>query len=307
MRVAIIGRTKALLDAAQAVVAAGHVVPVVWTCRAEGHYGTTEQDYARFAESVKADFVNEVAISRQSNVDRLRAYRCDAAISVNWLTVLNQHVLDVFPFGVLNAHAGDLPRYRGNACPNWAILAGEAFVGLCIHKMAVELDAGPVLIREKFPLEPTTYISDIVHWMDSRIPVLFSQALTMIESGTAKFEAQPTDPGLALRCYPRRPEDSRIDWNWPVDRVLRMIRASSHPYAGAFTFLEKETPVIIWRAEVEDVAYDFFAIPGQVCFVKDGHPVIACGDGMIALTEVTIDGVPDAKARIAKSLRSRLT
>jgi methionyl-tRNA formyltransferase len=305
MRVAVIGRTKPLLDAAKAISAHGHDVPVVWTCRSEDHYGITEKDFAEFAASIHADFWDDVTISRQNNIDKLRSYRCDVAVSVNWLTVLNQQILDMFPFGILNAHAGDLPRYRGNACPNWAILAGEEIVGLCVHKMVAELDAGPVLIREKFSLKPTTYIGEVIQWMDSLIPASFLRAVEMLGTGTAKFESQPTDPKLALRCYPRRPEDSRIDWGWPADRIMKMIRASSHPYSGAFAFLENDALIRIWRAEFVDVPYKFFAIPGQVCFVKDGCPVVACGDGMISLTEV--DGIANAKAEISKSLRNRLT
>ena len=81
---------------------------------------------------------------------------------MNWLTMIAQSTLALFPWGVLNAHAGDLPRFRGNACPNWAILNGEPLVGLCIHEMIPELDAGPVLLRAHFPLSDDIYISDVI-------------------------------------------------------------------------------------------------------------------------------------------------
>jgi methionyl-tRNA formyltransferase len=270
----------------------------------------TEDDFAELAKAIGADFVNDVAISRSENVERLRSYGCDVAISVNWLTILNQRVLEIFPAGILNAHAGDLPRFRGNACPNWAILVGEPYVGLCIHKMAVELDAGPVIVRDKFPLTSGTYVGEVMDWVDDRVPVLFTDALAKIAGGEITFEEQSTDPGLALRCFPRRPEDSRIDWRWPAEQVMKMVRASSHPYSGAFAFLEAGSKVTIWRAQIIEVKEATLAIPGQVCFVRDKHPVIACGKGFVALVDVSLEGVEgsaQANAKISKSLRNRLT
>ena len=310
MRVAVLGRTRALLDATRAIVADGHTVPIVWTCGTESHYGVTEDDFAELANSLGADFINDIAIRRDENIERLRSYGCDVAISVNWPTVLNQRVLEIFPAGVLNAHAGDLPRFRGNACPNWAILVGEPHVGLCIHKMAVELDAGPVIVRDTLSLTSGTYVGEVMDWVDKRVPVLFTDALARIAGGETEFEVQPADPALALRCYPRRPEDSRIDWRWPAEQVMRMVRASSHPYSGAFAFLEAGSKVTVWRAEISEVKGATLAIPGQVCFVRDTNPVIACGEGFVALVDVSLEdeeGAVQAKAKISKSLRNRLT
>jgi methionyl-tRNA formyltransferase len=75
----------------------------------------------------------------------LRASRSDIAVSINYTGVLPQGVIDLFPIGVLNAHGGDLPRYRGKACQAWAIINRESRIGLCIQKMiGGELDSGEV-------------------------------------------------------------------------------------------------------------------------------------------------------------------
>ncbi|CAA7617696.1 methionyl-tRNA formyltransferase [Magnetospirillum sp. SS-4] len=309
MRVALLGRTRALLEAGRCLIAAGHDIPLVWTCRAEPFYDTREEDFEAFAGLIGADFVNALDIHSGESLDRIRDARCEAAISMNWLTLLRPLLLDLFPQGVWNAHAGDLPRYRGNACPNWAILEGESHVGLCIHRMVAALDAGPVLVRDRLPLTDATYISDVYDWMGVRIPQMFLEAIDGLERGTATPVPQPDDSGQALRVYPRRPEDGRIDWRWPADHVLRLIRASSRPFDGAFTSLEGMRKVTIWRAERAGHPGPFRAVPGQVCFCLDGDPVIACGDGVIKLTDVGMDGLggtEDAKAVIARSLRNRL-
>ncbi len=109
-----------------------------------------------------------------------------------------------------------------------------------------------------------------------------------LNEGTLKPEPQSADPDDVLRTFPRRPEDSRLDWSWSTERILRMIRASSHPFAGAISYLEGERRVTIWRAERHDYATRFLAVPGQVCLKSDEHPVIACADGMVRLTDVEV-------------------
>lgn len=309
LRVAVIGRTRSLLAAAQLLTAKGHDVAVIWTCRAEAFYDVKEADFEKFASDVGASFVNDIRINSKENVYKLAGFGCDIAISMNWLGILGQEILDLFPFGILNAHAGDLPRFRGNACPNWAILAGEPRIGLCIHQMAPELDSGPVVLRDYYLVDDDTYISDVYRWMEDRIPILMADAVEGLASGSIHPVPQPDDPSLSLRTYPRRPEDSRIDWAWPAEAVSRMVRASSHPFEGAFSSLEGERRVVVWRAEKIRSSSPFLAVPGQVCFAIDGDPVIACGKDMIRLQEVSMDGLENsdaAKKVIFRSLRNRM-
>jgi methionyl-tRNA formyltransferase len=310
MRVALIGRTSWLLEAGRRIAAAGHVVAVVWTCAAESFYDVKEADFAELARDCSADFVCDVEINSDQAVQRLRSYGCDLAVSVNWLTRLRPKVLGLFPMGVLNAHAGDLPRFRGNACPNWAILANEPHVGLCVHFMVEELDAGPILLRDRYPLTSSTYIGDVYDWLNERIPTLLAAGVDALATGTARPEQQPTEPQSELRAYPRRPEDARIDWSRSVERVMALIRASSRPFDGAFAFLEGSRKVTVWRATHARHAGQFLAVPGQVCFRIERDPVVACADGLIRLTDVALEGVgssEQAKSEIGNSLRNRLT
>jgi UDP-4-amino-4-deoxy-L-arabinose formyltransferase/UDP-glucuronic acid dehydrogenase (UDP-4-keto-hexauronic acid decarboxylating) len=218
--------------------------------------------------------------------------------------------LTTFPLGVLNAHAGDLPRFRGNACPNWAILTGEPHVGLCVHRMVPELDAGPVFLRDRLALDDDTYIGDVYAWLERRIPEMLAAAIDGLSDNTLAPVPQPDDPALVLRAYPRRPEDSRIEWAWPRRRVLAMVRASSRPFSGAFAYLEGERKLIIWRAAQITSPGEILAAPGQVCDRLEGDPAIACGDGLIRLIDISLEGAADvqeAKRLVTASLRNRLT
>ena len=309
MRVAILGRTRSLLAAAKLIVAHGHDVPVVWTCPHAPDYDVTADDFEQFAKSIDAAFFNDVNINNDGPIELLRSFECDIALSVNWLTIMRQPVIESFPFGILNAHAGDLPRFRGNACPNWAIINNEPHVGLCIIQMSPELDAGPVVLRETFELGQGVYVGEVIAWLEDRMPPMLVQAAEGLFSGDLEGTPQPTDPALSLRAYPRRPSDCLIDWRQDAEQIHRLVRAVSSPYHGAFTTLEGARKVTIWRADVEPPDQPFLAIPGQVCRRTEKGPVIACGQGMLCLTDVEVEGEPDshaAKAEIARSLRNRL-
>jgi len=309
MRIALIGRTAALLATGKALKARGHQLAIVWTCAEDASHGAAVDDFRHLADDSGAEFRCETSINAPASVAHLERLRCDVAVSISWPMMIRGPVLQVFPLGILNAHAGDLPRYRGNACPNWAILNGESQVGLCIHQMVPELDAGPVVCRDRFPLTLDTYIGDVWSWLNERIPRMFVEAVEGLSAGTLASTPQSTAPSHVLRCYPRRPEDGRIAWNAPVSDVHRLIRASSRPYAGAYSMLEGQRKVVIWRAQPVEHAGGFCAVPGHVCYRIDGDPVVACRDGMLRLTELDVEGISDAaqaRKAVHRSLRTRL-
>jgi methionyl-tRNA formyltransferase len=201
---------------------------------------------------------------------------------------------------------GDLPRYRGNACPNWAILDGESKVVLTIHRMNQELDAGAILVQDSLPLSDGTYIGEIYDWFHAVTPELFLKAIHNVVSGIEVAQSSQIRP---LRTFPRIPEDSRLEWDESRTRLLRVIRASSRPFKGAYCFFgDDRKRVTVWRADNYQPEYDFRAIPGQVCFRVENDLVVACGDGMIRLLEIESpfgDHVLSSD-KIGASLRNRL-
>jgi methionyl-tRNA formyltransferase len=310
MKIAVLGRTRWLVEAGDLLRQAGHAIVAVATAQAEPFYKCGPEEFELLSLRCKADYLGVVSLSDPAIRARLAAAQAELAVSINWPVVLGANVLDLFPRGVLNVHCGDLPRYRGNACANWAILNGEARIGLCVHMMTPgEVDAGPILLRDYLPISDATYIGDVYAWLDRRVPALLSDAASGFARGEIAPVPQPDDPMLALRCYPRRPEDGRIDWREPVARVHRLVRASSRPFAGAFAYLEDGHRVTIWRARPFACRTPFCAVPGQVMLRFEGDPVIACGAGALRLEEVEVEGVApdDSKPVVGRSLRARLT
>ena len=309
MKVAALGRTKFLLGAVRALRAAGHEIVLVGTCAAAPEYGVGVEEFRSLAEGMGAGFFNDPGINAPEILALLRNSGAEVAVSVNWPTVLQKEAIGVFPYGVLNSHFGDLPRYRGNACPNWAILMGESRLGLCIHLMEPEaLDSGAVLIQEYLPLTDATTIGEIYAFAERRVPELFAVAVNGLATGRLTPIPQPQEPERALRCYPRIPSDSLIDWRQDAQTLCRLIRASSAPFAGAYTYLNG-AKLIVWQARIDAHACPSLAVPGQVLWrdICNGETGVATGNDVLVLQAVSFAGAePQSPARIIPSARTRL-
>ena len=316
MKVAALGRTRMLYDSIQAVRDAGHEIVLIGTCAAAPEYGVTAREFRSLARRLACPFFDDARINRPERLKQIGRARADAAISMNWLTLMGDGVLGAFRHGVINAHAGDLPRYRGNACPNWAILSGEQDIALTLHRMAPELDAGPVLLQRRLPLNDAVYIGDVYRFMEANVPAMFVEVLNGLEAGTISARPQPDDPAASLRCFPRHPQDAQIDWARSAEHLARLVRASAEPFAGAYTWLNGRK-LVVWRARAGRLPYPYLGSPGQVAEIraKDGSVAVVCGDGVLVLEVVQPAGgkrgpastaIGTARARLGLDLAAEL-
>jgi methionyl-tRNA formyltransferase len=295
MNVAAIGRTQMLYDTIVTLTKAGHVVTAIITAPAAPEYSKTERHF----EELAAELGVPIFITTRLDDPEIIAVvaRTDIAVSVNWVSVLKQKHLDIFKYGILNAHAGDLPKYRGNACPNWAILAGEKEIALTVHRMVPEeLDCGEIIAQAKFPLNSESTIGDVYAWMQQSTPELFAEAITTLQSDP-KFRlavAGAGDPD-GFRCYPRFPEDGYVDWSQSAEQIDALIRASGAPFAGAYCYMRYEGEVkklMLLKSRVETGSSLDRAVPGQV--LKNvrisGESWIQCGSNILVLSLGRFEG-----------------
>lgn len=304
MRVAVIGRTEILMDAAEQLLRDGHEIALVVTAKEAPEYLVTAEDYEAFAARVGAVFIRTARIVDFR--DRILALgSIDIGVGMNYPGLIPKSITDLFPLGILNAHPGDLPRYRGNACTAWAILNGEKRAALCVHRMiGDELDNGEIITRDYHPIDLRTTVGTLWDWLRTRAPGLFSEALAALEHDPSfVLEHQSERPEDVLRCYPRRPEDGRIDWRRSALEIVRLVNASSRPLQGAFCF-SGEQLIRIWAAELVEDQERFLAVPGQVTRIAPGFVEVATGDSKVRLTE-TLAEATGAALEIT-TLRARL-
>ena len=308
MRIAIIGRSELLFKTAVLLANKGFEIPLIITSKAAPEYKKKDIDFKNLAESLKSTFIYTSKINTIEVVDEIKSIeRIDLAVSINYSGIIANEVIDLFPMGILNAHGGDLPRYRGNACQAWAIINGEKKIGLCIHKMiGGELDSGDIITKSHFPININTRVGEVYEWMEREIPGLMLQAIQILVENPNNVEKQSTDSKKALRTYPRNPDDGLIDWDKDAQSIVRLINASSEPFSGAFTEYKNEK-LIIWRAKLYKDAEVYSAISGQIANINKntGSIIVITGDGKIEIEEIEINNLRCKPADFIKSIRSR--
>jgi methionyl-tRNA formyltransferase len=305
MRIAIIGRSELLYDSAEHLALSGHEIALVVTAKEAPEYRRTAADFEALAVRHGAVFIRSTRLDQQ--VPRIRALEAiDIGVSVNHPGIISQHAIDAFRLGILNAHAGDLPRFRGNATLAWAIIAGEPRMGLCVHRMVGgELDTGDIVARKYRVMNLRTTVGELWDWMGVQVPHLFAQALDALGRDSAYvLERQSENPVDALRCYPRRPEDGRIMWGRSAEEVIRLINASGRPYGGAFFDYRGERVAIV-EAELIADQENFLAIPGQVTAIGDHWVQVATGRGKIQLNRVRRGSDELPASALVRSIRER--
>jgi methionyl-tRNA formyltransferase len=306
MKIALIGRTEILFNCAHLLISAGHELVAILTAKEAPEYTKTSSDFQQLAKTLNIPFKNTHRIEDASNM--LAMVRADIGLSINYSGIIPQTIIDLFPLGILNAHGGDLPRYRGNACQAWAILNGEPRIGLCIHRMiGGELDSGDIVEREYLDININTKVTAAWNWMAERVPIMLLSAAEKLYANPQNIlEVQSKCPSAALRCYPRLALDGQIDWKQSAEQILRLINASNKPYSGAFCNYE-DKKIIIWDAEIAQVVENYIAVPGQVLCIDDNYINIATGNGALKLNEIESDGEIFLPKQIVRSIRKRFS
>lgn len=309
MRIAIIGRSELLYNTALDLISNGYEVPLIITAKPAPEYKRTEKDFQKLAEQIDAEFIYTGRINTPEVIKKIKSLGLiDIAVSINYSGIIAAEVINLFPMGVLNAHGGDLPRYRGNACQAWAIINKEERIGLCIHKMiGGELDSGDIVAKSYLSIDINTRVGHVYDWMNKKIPVLMLQSISKLENNPNDVEKQSTNPKDALRTYPRNPDDGKIDWSSNNDDIIRLINASSEPFSGAFCHY-KDKKIIIWRAKLYIDNENYLSKPGQIAKINKntGNIIVITGNGKIEIEEIEYSEKRTKPAEVIKSIRNRL-
>jgi methionyl-tRNA formyltransferase len=214
----------------------------------------------------------------------LRAFEPDLLVVGAYGRILPQAILETPRLLPINVHASLLPRHRGAAPIEAAILAGEAETGVTIMRMVSEMDAGPMLLQRAIPLAPDDTQGSLKAKLAELGAVALLDALDRIAGGNSHETLQ--DESAATWTKPVKKEDAVIDWTADAATIERMVRAYD-PWPVARTTLDGEW-LMIWRGSVASVAAPTGAVGGIVTLKP--VPVVQCGHGQLALLEVQAPG-----------------
>ncbi|AKH64986.1 MULTISPECIES: bifunctional UDP-4-amino-4-deoxy-L-arabinose formyltransferase/UDP-glucuronic acid oxidase ArnA [Photorhabdus] len=240
----------------------------------------TENHFFSSVARLSADLALPVFAPENVNhplwIERIREMKPDVIFSFYYRDMLSEDILSLASAGAFNLHGSLLPKYRGRAPINWAILHGETETGVTLHKMVLKPDAGDIVAQHKVAIAETD-TSLILHGkMREAAEKLLDQVLPQIKAGT--YTATPQDEKQATYFGRRTAADGEIDWNKSATEINNLIKAVTEPYPGAFTFLG-DRKMTIWRASVLNKTHN--KQPGTILSVAP--LIIACGQGALEI------------------------
>jgi len=279
MRIVFMGTPDFAATALQALAAAGHEIVCVYSQppRPAGRgYGVKPSPVHTRAEIMGLPVRTPASLKGAEDQEAFAALKADAAVVVAYGLLLPKHVLAAPRFGCFNIHASLLPRWRGAAPIQRAIMAGDAETGVTIMRMDPGLDTGPMLQVGKTPITATTTAGEL----HDRLAALGAELIVKtLETPDAPGTPQPETGATYARKIEKA--EAMIDFGWPAETVRNHIHGLS-PFPGAWTMIGKAR-VKVLKAEVAEGS----AVPGTAI---DDHLTIACSAGAVRFLEVQREG-----------------
>ncbi|SFN67101.1 UDP-4-amino-4-deoxy-L-arabinose formyltransferase / UDP-glucuronic acid dehydrogenase (UDP-4-keto-hexauronic acid decarboxylating) [Izhakiella capsodis] len=229
-------------------------------------------------------------------VDRIRAMNPDMIFSFYYRDLLSEQLLACASKGSFNLHGSLLPKYRGRAPLNWALVKGETETGVTLHRMVAQADAGNIIAQRSLAIADDDTALTLHHKLCDAAKQLLAEMLPSLLNGS--FSEQPQDLSKGS-CFGRRtPDDGRIDWSWSARKIRNLVRAVSEPWPGAFSYVGTQK-FIIWQAKVRKDQPA--ARPGTV--LSANPLIVACGeDALEIVTGQGENGIYMQGAQLAQTM-----
>src|SRR3984957_17895543 len=292
LRLIFMGTPEFSVPTLKELVAHGHQIAAVYTRAAKpGGRGMklqptpVEQEARRLGIPV----FTPTTLKAPEALHELEAHAADAAVVVAYGMILPQAILDAPKYGCYNLHASLLPRWRGAAPINRAIMAGDAETGVMVMKMDAGLDTGDVAMAERLAITDTMTAADLHDALARLGAGLMVRAMDTLERGKLQLSKQ-SDEGVTYAAKIDKAE-ARIDWDRPARAVLRHIHGLS-PFPGAWC----EVPIEAEPARVKILRCEMTKGSAAAGDLLDDRLAVGCGEGVIRILELQRAGKAPMKA-----------
>lgn len=208
--------------------------------------------------------------------------RPDIIFSFYYRKMIPKEILGIPKVGAFNLHGSLLPRFRGRSPVNWVLIAGEKETGLTLHYMVEKADAGDIVAQKKIDIDFEDNVYTVYMKMAEAARGLMKEVLPQLNEGT--FTRRP-QTGVSSYFGGRRPEDGIVMWEKDAVSIYNLTRAVTHPYPGAFTYLDGKK-LYIWKAFPEDLPRN--ALPGKVVSLVPF--TVSTDKGGLRLLSVQLEG-----------------
>lgn len=302
MKVIFMGTPDFAVGTLEAIIEAGHEVVLVVTQpdKPRGRSGALQfTPVKECAIAHGIEVFQPAKIRLEENVEFLRRYEADIAVVAAFGQILPQSILDMPKYGCINVHASLLPKYRGAAPIQWAVINGDPVTGVTIQQMDIGVDTGDIVAVREVPIDEEETGGGLFDKLAVVGAELCVEAMAAIENGTVVRTPQNHEEATHVSMIQK--EFGNIDWNKSAVEIERLIRGLN-PWPSAYTKLDGKT-FKIWKAKavsglenlegidetVEVIAAEKI-MPGTILNVTKNALEIQTGNGVLSLLEVQLEG-----------------
>lgn len=289
LRIVFMGTPEFAVASLDALVqAGGNIVGVVTAPDKPAGRGLQLQESAvkKYAVSRSLPVLQPEKLKNPEFIQDLASLKADLQVVVAF-RMLPEVVWDMPPLGTINVHASLLPKYRGAAPINWAVINGETETGVTTFRLQHEIDTGNILLSATVPISPEANAGEIHDLLKQKGAAVLLQTVEQLGEGTLEGKPQPSSaPDAPLPHAPKiQTETGRIDWTQPVEKIHNLIRGLS-PYPGAFTQLDGKMLKVYAATAQKGPDHT----PGEV--ETDGKTYLRFGgaDGFVQVAELQLEG-----------------
>ena len=294
LKVIFMGTPEFSIPTLSEIISKGHDIVAVYTQppRKAGRGGSTRKTPVHlFAEATGLPVFTPTSLKPEQQHEAFRAHGADIAIVVAYGLLLPPAILKACPYGCLNVHGSLLPRWRGAAPIQRALMAGDQETGVMIMQMDAGLDTGDILLSEHIPLMETTTAGELHDEMMQRGADLLGRALDALERGSLIATPQPEEGATYAKKIKK--SETRIDWSRPAEEVHNHIRGLS-PFPGAWFEAEtrpgKTERIKVLKSKTGEVTK-------EPVVIKHGEIYIRCSDASVQLLELQKEGKKPVKTK----------
>ena len=230
--------------------------------------------------------------------DRIAAWHPDLILSAYYRHMISEKILGCAQLGAFNVHGSLLPKYRGRAPINWAVLCGESRIGMTLHRMIRRPDAGAIVDQDAVEIGPRDTAQAAFRKVLPCARRILERQIESLLAGTA--QERPQEESEATYFGGRTPEDGRIQWTHSSRQIFNLIRAVTDPFPGAFTDINGARLMVWWAEPDSPAVRGKRGAPGEVLSIDP--PVIATSDGALELTKIEWRGAGGSLLRVGQRL-----
>lgn len=266
-------------------------------------YDSSDEVLRKKAEGAGIDILCPQNVNDPPFVETLKKFGADLGVSMSYNQIIKRNLMEIFPKGVINCHAGKLPHYRGRNVLNWALINDEKEIGVTCHYIDEGIDTGDIILQETFPVTDEDDYGTVLDKAFNLCPVVLTETMHLIRSDNVDATPQPKQGSYFIE---RRNGDEFIDWNWTSRQVFNFVRAITDPGPFARSWIhidEKYKVILIKRVRLVEEAVEYNCIPGGIVGKSENnHPLIKTGDTMVEIVDYEIQGSPERKLKIGDRL-----